>query len=72
MTDIKGKPKTIHKCTICKNDFVWTDESSWYGNYTIIRSGNQPVDEKENIIAKFCSLSCKKKSTCYKEDRDDG
>jgi len=49
MAIIKLKLRKMYTCSICKKEFEWGEESSWYGTL-----------ENTELIA--CSEKCKEKS----------
>jgi len=52
------RKRVVHKCAFCGRDFIWGDESQWYGNYKIHKQGHPDVWEEEQILAKACTSEC--------------
>jgi hypothetical protein len=52
------KKKVVHNCSFCGKDFVWNDESQWYGGYKIHRQGCPDAWEEAEIVAKACTNEC--------------
>ncbi len=50
-------PRTLHTCSFCRKDFIWTEQSEWYGNYKLHGHGYERW-EKENVLAKACGIEC--------------
>jgi hypothetical protein len=46
-----------HKCSHCKKEFKWNDESVWYGSYKDLDDWQ---GKSESPITKACSDSCGK------------
>lgn len=53
--NININSKKVHKCSICKENFFWNEESCWYG---------YDADEKgcEKVLEKCCNKACFDKS----------
>ena len=59
--NINPATKQVHKCSICKENFFWSNESCWFG-YEENKKGNR------KILEKCCSRLCFNKSKYQKED----
>lgn len=61
MNDLNVQKKKVHRCSICRKNFFWNDESCWFGQW-VNKKGN------EKILEKCCSRNCFKKSKYRRED----